>query len=275
MKSRSRWIVALLLFALTFALTPAHAQSYDSELKLGVESYKNNHYDEAIQHFRKATELDPSQPVAHLYLATAYVSQYIPGVEAPDNVLLAEHAVEHYQKVLELNPAADSKINSTKGIAYLYLNMKRWDEAKTYYQKASDLDPNDPEPYYSMGVIDWARCYQPRMEARTRLGMRPGENLNGNNPDQKKLCVDLRAKNIATIEDGIENLDEAIEHRPDYDDAMAYLNLMYREKADLECDDLAARRRDLKTADEWVDKTLATKKAKAEKNSDPTAPNPQ
>ncbi|MGC2450465.1 MAG: hypothetical protein WA477_22635, partial [Candidatus Sulfotelmatobacter sp.] len=56
-----------------------------------------------------------------------------------------------------------------------------------------------------------------------------------------------------------------IELRPDYDDAMAYMNLMYRERADLECDDLVARANDLRTADEWVDKTLAVKKAKARK----------
>jgi hypothetical protein len=55
--------------------------------------------------------------------------------------------------------------------------------------------------------------------------------------------------------------------RPDYDDAMAYLNLMYREKADVECDDPAARAADLKTADEWVDKTMAAKRAKAEKQA--------
>jgi hypothetical protein len=53
--------------------------------------------------------------------------------------------------------------------------------------------------------------------------------------------------------------------RADYDDAMAYMNLLYREKADLECGDAAARADDLKTADEWVDKTMATKKAKAAK----------
>jgi hypothetical protein len=43
------------------------------------------------------------------------------------------------------------------------------------------------------------------------------------------------------------------------------MNLMYREKADLECDDPAARAADLKTADQWVDKTLEVKKAKAAK----------
>jgi hypothetical protein len=55
---------------------------------------------------------------------------------------------------------------------------------------------------------------------------------------------------------------------------MAYLNLIYRERADLECDDPGARERDLKTADEWVDRTLAVKKQKAEKAA-ATAPNPQ
>jgi hypothetical protein len=56
---------------------------------------------------------------------------------------------------------------------------------------------------------------------------------------------------------------------------MAYINLMYRERADLECDDPGARARDLKAADDWVDKTLATKKKKAERQAALTAPNPQ
>jgi len=40
---------------------------------------------------------------------------------------------------------------------------------------------------------------------------------------------------------------------------------MYRERADVECDDLAARAEDLKTADHWVDETLKAKKEKADK----------
>ena len=104
------------------------------------------------------------------------------------------------------------------------------------------------------------------MEARAKLGVKPEESLNRKNPDQKKICDDLTAKNMSTIEEGIESLNKAIELRPDYDDAMAYMNLMYREKADLEGDDPVTRKEDLKTADEWVDKTLAVKKAKAERS---------
>ena len=164
-----------------------------------------------------------------------------------------------------MNAARDQKVNSAKGIAYLYLNMKKFDDAKKYYRMAGDMDPNDPEPYYSVGVIDWTACYQPRMEERAKLGLKPEENLNPKNKDQKKVCDELKVKNGPSIQEGIESLNKAIQLRPDYDDAMAYLNLMYREKADVECDDLSQRQEDLKTADHWVDQTLLTKKAKAEK----------
>ena len=41
----------------------------------------------------------------------------------------------------------------------------------------------------------------------------------------------LREKNAPVIQDGIASLHKALHLRPDYDDAMAYLNLLYREKA--------------------------------------------
>jgi tetratricopeptide (TPR) repeat protein len=235
------------------------------QLNKGVESYKNNHYEQAIDHFQQAVRLDPSLINARMYLATAFVSQYIPGVDAPDNLRTAQQAIDEYQRVIDANPTRDQKVNAAKGIAYLYLNEKKWDDAKKYYRMASDLDPNDPEPYYSIGVIDWTAAYQPRMEERAKLGMRPEENLNPKNKDQKKVCEELKAKNAPAIQEGIDSLNKAIQLRPDYDDAMAYLNLMYREKGDVECDDLPGRAEDLKTADHWVDETLRVKKAKAEK----------
>jgi len=235
------------------------------QLNKGVESYKNNHYEQAIDHFQQAVRLDPGLINARMYLATAFVSQYIPGVDSPDNLRTAQQAIDEYQRVIDANPSRDQKVNSAKGIAYLYLNMKKWDDAKKYYRMASDLDPNDPEPYYSVGVIDWTACYQPRMEKRAALGMKPEENLNPKNKDQMKACSELKVQNAPAIQEGIDSLNKAIQIRPDYDDAMAYLNLMFREKGDVECDDLAARADDLKTADHWVDETLRVKKAKAEK----------
>jgi tetratricopeptide (TPR) repeat protein len=235
------------------------------QLNKGVKAYKDNHYEQAIDHFQEAVRLDPALINARMYLATAYVSQYIPGVDSPENLRTAQQAIDEYLKVIDANPSRDQKVNSAKGIAYLYLNQKKWDEAKKYYRMASELDPNDAEPYYSVGVIDWSACYQPRMEERAKLGMKPDEHLSAKNKEQKKLCEELKTKNGPTIQEGIDSLDKGIKLREDYDDAMAYMNLMYRERADIECDDEAARAADLKTADQWVDKAMQAKQARAAK----------
>jgi tetratricopeptide (TPR) repeat protein len=230
-------------------------------LNKGVAAYKNNQFEQAINYFKDAVSLDPSLKNAKLYLATAYAQQYIPAVDSPENLRNANLAIEQYLAVLEQDP---KNVNSIKGIAYLYLQMKKFDDAKKYYHKAIDLDPNDPEAYYSVGVIDWTQAYQPRMEERAKLGLRPDEPLK-----DKKLCAKLRDSGGAVIQDGLDSLNKAIQLREDYDDAMAYVNLLYRERADRECDLPDQRAADLKTADEWVDKTMAAKKAKAQKQAGP------
>lgn len=227
------------------------------QLNKGVQAYKNAKYELAIEHFKNAVAYDPRLLNARLYLATAYAQQYIPGADTPENNQMGQQAIDEYKKVLQMDPR---NTNSVKGIASLYFNMKKFDQAKEYHAKAKELDPNDPEEYYSVGVIDWTQTYAPRQEARASLGLKPDEPLK-----DKKVCESLRDRNLPKVEEGIQNLNKALQLRPDYDDAMAYLNLLYREKADLECGNPDARTADLKTADDWVDKTMATKKMKAEK----------
>jgi tetratricopeptide (TPR) repeat protein len=231
------------------------------QLNKGVGAYKNNQFEQAIDHFKRAVTLDPSFKIAKLYLAKAYSEQYIPGLDSPENLQNANLAIEQFQAVLDMDP---KNVNSIKGIAMLDLGMKKFEDAKAYFHKATDLDPNDPEAYYSVGVIDWTQAYQPRMEERAKLGLQPDEPLK-----DKKLCAKLRDDGGAVIQDGLDNLNKAISLRDDYDDAMAYVNLLYREKADRECDMPEQRAEDLKTANEWVDKTMAAKKAKEAKQAGP------
>jgi tetratricopeptide (TPR) repeat protein len=258
MKTTQKLLVVLAAGILLLGTGCSKLRARD-QLNKGVQAYKNAKYEQAIDHFQQAVAFDPSLINARLYLATAFAQQYIPGADTPDNNRMAEQAIDQYKQVLGVDP---KNINSIKGIAYLYLQMKKFDLAKEFYKKASSADPNDPEPYYSVAVIDWTQTYQPRQEERAKLGMKPDDSLPAKD---KKVCAMLRDKNSANIQEGIDNLNKAIQLRPDYDDAMAYMNLMYRERADVQCDDPAARQADLKTADEWVDKTMATKKAKAEK----------
>ena len=226
------------------------------KLNKGVQAYKAAKYEDAIERFKEAVVLDPNLKNAKLYLATAYAQQFIPGVESEENLRYANLAIEQYQEVLKQDP---KDINSMKGIASLYFGMKKFDQAKEYHRKVMAADRNDPETYYSIAVIDWSQTYVPLQEKRAALGLKPTEPLK-----DKKVCQEVREANQAKVEEGIEMLTKAIELRPDYEDAMAYLNLMYREKADIQCDDDASREQLLKLADEMVDKTMAVKKAKAE-----------
>jgi len=232
------------------------------QLNKGVQAYKSAKYEAAIGHFKKAVDLDPKLINARLYLATAYANQVIPSVDTPENIAMAQQAIDEFQRVLELNPSPEAKINSMKGVASLYFNTLRLDQAREWHQKVLQVDPQDHEAYYSIAVIDWTKAYKPRMEERAKLGLKPTEPLK-----DKKVCAMLRDKNQSAVQEGIDALQKALQLKPDYEDAMAYLNLLYRERADIQCDDPAAQQADLQTADEWVKKSMDTRRAKAEKKA--------
>jgi tetratricopeptide (TPR) repeat protein len=224
------------------------------ELNKGVAAYKEVRYPLAVEHFKTAVELDPTLLNARLYLATAYANQYVPGSETEDNLKVGEQAITEFQKVLEMDTG---NISAIAGIASLYFQMKRMDDAKEYYKKQIALDPQNPEPYYSVAVINWTQTYQPRMVLRTRLNLKTDDPIK----DTKERQA-LTEKNGPLVDEGMQMIQKAMQLREDYDDAMAYLNLLYREKADLE-ETPQAREEDLKMADEWTQKAMDIKKAKA------------
>jgi len=230
------------------------------QLNKGVKAYRSANYEQAIEHFKTAVFLDSDLKVAKLYLATAYAQQYVPGVESPDNVRNANQAIDEYKKVLDNDP---KNINSLKGIGFLYMQMKDWDKAREYYKKAIDVDPNDPEVYYSVGVIDWTQSYKDASDLKAANSLKVDDELKGKG--SQKWCDQLKAKDGAAIDEGMKMLQTAIDKREDYDDAMAYMNLLYRRKAsDMTCDDAQARADLIKTANEWSDKAMAARKKKAE-----------
>lgn len=225
-------------------------------LNKGVQAYKSARYAEAVEFFKTAVSLEPTYTNARLYLATAYMSQYIPGAESPENVQMAKAAHDEFMKVVEQDPRNPVAIAS---IASLYFNEKKFDEAREWHQKLIAVDPKAKESFYTLGVIAWTRSFQKRMEARAKLGMKPEDP--GPLKD-KKVREAVRAEILPMIEDGIKNLEKALELDKEYDDAMAYLNLLHRERADV-AETKEEYQKDTDVADQWVQKTLETKKIKA------------
>ena len=235
----------------------------------GVEDLKNGQYDAAISEFQRAKELNPQFLNARLYLATAYAAQFTTGAPSEENQELGRKAVEEFRGVLEIEPQNLSAIDGIGSILFQMAgtpyNSEKLEESKSFHQKHIQIRPNDPEPYYWVGVIDWTLSFRANNELRARYNEHAATRQQVR--DQDPLPPDVRQEYIreygSIIDEGIESLKHAIELRRDYADAMTYLNLLYRRKADTvtyqdERDAL------LKMADDLVDKVKEIKQRQAE-----------
>ena len=257
--------VALLVVAgPLLAQDPMDARGW---LNRGVTEFKSGNYAQAVADFQRAVDSDPSFVTARMYLGTAWMQQYIPGADSPDNLAAAAAASREFLKVLDLDPGNKAAMGY---LGSLKLNQKKWDEAQAWYQKLIAADPQDASARYSMGFIAWARWYPADAAARAKLGMKledPGPLPAG--PEK----ADLIARYQAVIEGGLHDFQEALRIDPQYADAMAYMNLLIRERADLR-DNPADYRRDIAEANGWVDKAMAAKKAQAENRANGMAAPP-
>jgi tetratricopeptide (TPR) repeat protein len=267
MNRAARFVTVLAIAAAVLSTAGCNKLKARDQLNKGVQAYRNANYEEAIEHFKNSVSLDSNLKVAKMYLATAYAQQYVPGVETPENLRNAQQAIEEYKHVLEEDP---KNVTSLKGIAFLYMQQKKFDEAREYYKKAIDADPNDPETYYSVGVIDWSQAYKDAGDVKSKEGLHVEDELKGKG--SQKICDQLKDKDGQNVEEGMKMLQTAIDKRQDYDDAMAYMNLLYRRKAsDMTCDDAEARANYVKTANDWSDKAMAARKKKADEAAKKTA----
>jgi tetratricopeptide (TPR) repeat protein len=232
-------------------------------LNKGVQAFTAVQYTEAIDHFKTAIDLDPGFAPARLYLGTAYMAQWVPGVNSPDNDRMAQAALDQFKQVLEQDPKNATAITS---IAFINLNQKKLDDAQQWYEKLIAVDPQNATAYYTMGFIAWSKWYPEYGKARAELGMRQEES--GPLKD-KKVKEELKQKFGPIIDGGLAALDKAIAINPDYDDAMTYENLLIRERADL-ADNKEEYEKQIKTADNWMEKALGAKKKKAEAKNQAT-----
>jgi len=245
-------------------------------LNKGVAAFKNGQYDAAIEDFKQAKDLDPGLVNARLYLATAYASQYIPGAPSDQNLRLGTQAVNEFKEVLELEKEAKN-VSAIDGIGSILFQMagtpydpKKFEESKSYHQRHITLKPTDPEPYYWIGVIDWTLSFRANQEVRAEYNKNNiRKQVRDTDPLPASVRADYTQKYGTLVEEGIRDLSRAVQLRPDYDDALAYLNLLYRRKADMveSADERAGL---LKQADDLVDKVKEIKQKRAEQPQQPS-----
>jgi tetratricopeptide (TPR) repeat protein len=236
----------------------------------GVHDFANAKYSDAIEHFKQAVNLDPSNPTARKYLATSYFAQWIPGAESPQNLEFASRAREEFGKVLEQNPKDSDALSYLSSMAYSEAGalpqdqkLAKYDEAAEWNHKLIDADPNNKVAYYTLGVIAYNKWHPALMLAELNLKMKPEDT--GPLKD-KKVRDQLKEQYGALIEQGLADLQKALDIDKDYADAMVYMNLLIREKAFL-VDDKAEYDKQVATANDWLQKALDTKKANTAKQA--------
>ena len=267
---RSLSVASLVAVTLLIALNVAGCNKLKARdmLNKGVQAYKNGQFDTAIEDFKQAKELDPQLLNARLYLATAYASQYIPGAPSEENVRKGQQAIDEFQSVLRIDPKNLSAIDGIGSILYQMAatpyTPSKFEESKAYHLKHIQLKPDDPEPYYWVGVIDWTLSFRANSDIRAEYNRdNPKKQIKDDQPLPPKLREEYAQKYGPMVEEGIKALDKAVALRPDYDDAMAYKNLLLRREADQVA---SAERREalLREADALVDKVKEIKQKKME-----------
>jgi tetratricopeptide (TPR) repeat protein len=265
----ARQVAALAaLLVLGFGASGCNKLKARDLLNKGVTAFKNGQSDAAIEDFKQAKEADPDLLNARLYLATAYASLYIPGAPSQENMARGNQAVAEFKEVLDKDP---NNIPAIDGIGSILFQMggqpfdpKKFEESKSYHQKHIQLKPEDPEPYYWIGVIDWTLAFRGNGEMRLDYNKNNiRKQVKDTDPLPSAIRSEYASKYGQLIDQGITDLQKAISIKPDYDDAMAYLNLLYRRKADM-VESREEREALLRQADDLVDKVKEIKQKRSE-----------
>jgi tetratricopeptide (TPR) repeat protein len=240
MKRYNKLMLAFLAILALAATSCAKLQARDN-LNKGVRAFRDAHYENAVNYFKQAVELDPDLTTAEIYLATAYAQQYVPGGRGEDNEKNAQMAIQTFENVMKRDP---NNVNAIAGLASIYQSLGQEDtknlrKAHDYYLKYAQLDSSNAVPYYAIGSLDWLIVFD-------------------------KNNTDTKEDQIKVIDEGLANIDKALALNPDYDDAMTYKNLLYRQKAD-RADSPDDKKKLTDLADEWFNKGLETRKKNAEK----------
>jgi tetratricopeptide (TPR) repeat protein len=269
-RHRQRAAAAAFLLLAVSLLTGCDKIKSKQEIKKGNEFLKAAQYQSALAAYEEALRLDPGESKLHKHIGISYMGMYQPGSKHPKDLEFAQKAIDNLKQYAAAYP------EDTKSLEYLvsmYLNTERYDDAIAFYQnellkrnpkdvkamqslarlyfkkgdfdngvtwlkKQLEIEGNNPQVYYLIGVQAWDRSY--------------------NFPD---LDPALRAK---TVEDGLQALNKAIELKPDYFEAVSYINLLYREKAKMETDPVK-KQEYTDAANKYLQEALAMRKAAQDK----------
>src|SRR5215471_20748999 len=120
---QTKFMLAFLAILALASASCAKLQARDN-LNKGVRAFRESHYENAVNFFKQAVELDPELTTAEIYLATAYAQQYVPGGRGEDNEKNAQMAIQTFENVMKRD---QGNVNAIAGLASIYYNLGQED----------------------------------------------------------------------------------------------------------------------------------------------------
>jgi tetratricopeptide (TPR) repeat protein len=116
----------------------------------GMQALQAKQYDQAIDSFKKAGELDPNQHVVWARLAETNVDMAREKT-GPERDAALNSAFDNFQKAITIEPTNAGYHNN---YALALAQAKKFPEAEAELQKAAELDPPDAgKYYYNLGAL--------------------------------------------------------------------------------------------------------------------------
>lgn len=239
------------------------ANSYDNQFKATKKGDATNdaYLTDAIKWYKEAAEKDkdPAQrKLAMQYLMNAY---------GPDKLNDPAQMEPLIQKMIQMDP---SDVNNYFALAKVYEDSGQYEQAEQYLNKAKEVNPKDPLVYGQLaGFYDRQGDFDKTQQAYEQWkGVAP------NNPEvyytlasrywdkeyRDKRLKDPEKRQI--LDKGMEEVNRALQLKPDYIEAITRKGLLIREYAKME-KDRGKFDQLMKEANELSDKATALQKKKA------------
>ena len=278
---RQRAILSAVLTLAVLGLAGCNKLKSKQEIKKGNEFFKAGQYEPALASYQEALRLDPSETRIYLNIGEAYMGQYQPGSKHQRDVDIAQKAIVSLEKFVQTNPKDKKAQKARELLVSMYLATDRYDEAIQFYEDMLKANPKDSKAMQSI-----AQMYFKKGDFDTAVSwLKKRREVDGNNPevyyfigvqawDRSYNFPDLNPEQRARIvEDGLQALNKAVELKPDYFEAISYINLLYREKAKIETDP-ARKKEYTETADKYLAQALELRK-KAKEAEAAKGPTPE
>jgi Flp pilus assembly protein TadD len=181
-----------------------HSSTWSS---LGLMYLKKQNYSQAIEFCKKALELEPGNPDAHLFLGLAYVNTH--------SLELAEPELRKAVSLFPLN----SDVRNTLGI--LYVGEARTAEAEEQFRQSVEIEPNITG-YGNLGLIYWRRGDVKLAEQAWREALRLAPNDSSLLNNLGLVCTKL-----GRYAEAVSLFRKAIELKPDDPSPHSNLGIAY------------------------------------------------